>query len=234
MKTSLHTKAKSIAASLRAIGRCLARGTQQSRGLLFAIACTLFLATAPIAGFGADVVLIRGQRPHLADEAAIRELTDFYGLNLRTLDTGVEGASERILSQVRNFHTLAVLITPDVLSQLDRKRFRAALQRPDGSSLPMLVFGISGSDSADALSDWSRGAIQRCVTPKRSLEPKMLEISNAGALTGTLAGLELPAVATSRMHPRVQPCSRNRLCSHTARRCWRQRARAAKGSIGRR
>src|SRR6266568_6498145 len=112
-------------------------------------------------------ILIRGKRLYPVEEEAIRRLAGFYGLQLDAVDVGSPDAVNRAISRLRSTDTLAVLTSQDALSGLDRKRIQAALRRPKGFGISMLVFGVSAGEDANELKFWSgglSGSVCRCRT----------------------------------------------------------------------
>src|SRR5207237_4640689 len=103
--------------------------------------------------------------------------------------------------------TLAVLTSQDALSGLDRKRIQAALRRPKGLGISMLVFGVSAREDANELKFWSGGAIRECVPLPNGFRPKVLEVQKSGSLPRMLAGLELPGVVSLTLRMRFAPTS---------------------------
>ena len=150
-------------------------------------------------------ILIRGKRLYPVEEEAIRRLVGFYGLQLDAVDVGSPDAVNRAISRLRSTDTLAVLTSQDALSGLDRKRIQAALRRPKGLGISMLVFGVSAREDANELKFWSGGAIRECVPLPNGFRPKVLEVQKSGSLPRMLAGLELPAVVSPTCRMRFEP-----------------------------
>ena len=166
--------------------------------------CCLFLFSAWSTCLAREVVLIHGPRPQ-AEVEVIRRLSDFYGLKLNVVEVGSKVAVDRALSQLRSADTLAVLASQDAFSGLDPKKIQAALRRPNGSGIPLLLFGVAPGQGANDLRFWSGGAVLECAPLVNGFTAKAVEITNAAALTRTLAGIELPAVASPRCDLRLEP-----------------------------
>lgn len=107
--------------------------------LLFLMMGSLFFLAGLSTCWAADVVLIRGKHPYPIEQEEIRRLVEFYGLKLHTVDVGSQDAVDRAILRLRSPDTLAVLTSPDALIGLNRKQIQAALQRPKGLGIPMLV-----------------------------------------------------------------------------------------------
>src|SRR5947208_674721 len=110
--------------------------------------------------------------------------------NLMPLMLASPDAVNRAISRLRSTDTLAVLTSQDALSGLDRKRIQAALRRPKGLGISMLVFGVSAREDANELKFWSGGAIRECVPLPNGFRPKVLEVQTSGSLPRMLVGLE--------------------------------------------
>jgi hypothetical protein len=156
--------------------------------------CALFFLVGLSTCFAGDVVLIHGKRLYPTEEEMVRNLADFYGLTLYTVDASSQHAVKSAMSRMRNPGTLAVLTSQDALSELDWKQVQAALRRPKGLGIPILVFGVAAREDANELKLWSGGALKGCTPLPNDFRPKRLEVGSVGALTRTLAGLELPVV----------------------------------------
>jgi hypothetical protein len=167
-----------------------------SRARLSLLMCGLFFIAGLSTCFAGDVVHIHGKRLHPAEDETVRRLVDFYGLTLYIVDLGSQDAVHSAMSRIKNTNTLAVLTSQDALSELDSKEVQAALRRPKRLSIPILVFGVAAGEDANELKLWSGGALRECAPLPNEFRPKVLEVGSVGALTRTLAGLDLPAVAS--------------------------------------
>jgi hypothetical protein len=165
-------------------------------GRLSLLMCSLFFLAGLSTCFAGDAVYVHGKRQHATEDETVRRLVDFYGLTLYTVDVASQDMVNRAMSRMRSPDTLAVLISQDALSRLNRKQVQAALQRPKRLGIPILVFGVAVREDANELKLWSGGAFQECASLANDFRPTVLEVGSAGALTGTLAGLELPAVSS--------------------------------------
>lgn len=186
------------------MARALSKASRAG-GRLSLLMCGLFFLAGLSTCFARDVVYIHGKRLHPTEDETVRRLVDFYGLTLYTVDVGSQDAVNHSMSRMRSPDTLAVLTSQDALSELDRKQVQAALRRPKGPGIPILVFGVAAGEGANELKFWSDGALQECAPLANDFRPKVLEVGSAGALTRTLAGLELPAVASPTCNMQFEP-----------------------------
>lgn len=186
------------------MARALTKASQAG-GRLALLMCALFFLVGLSTCFAGDVVFIHGKRLYPTEQEMVRNLTDFYGLTLYTVDVNSQDAVKNVMSRIRNPGTLAVLTSQDALSELDWKQVQTALRRPKGLSIPILVFGVAAREDANRLKLWSGGALKGCTPLPDDFRPKVLEVGSAGALTRTLAGLELPAVASPTCSMRFEP-----------------------------
>jgi hypothetical protein len=167
--------------------------------------CALFFLVGLSRCFAGDVVLIHGKRLYPTEEEMVRNLADFYGLTLYAVDASSQNAVKSAMSRMRNPGTLAVLTSQDALSELDWKQVQAALRRPKGLGIPILVFGVAAREDANELKLWSGGALKGCTPLPNDFRPKRLEVGSVKALTRTLAGLELPAVNSATCSMQFEP-----------------------------
>jgi peptidoglycan/xylan/chitin deacetylase (PgdA/CDA1 family) len=147
------------------------------------------------AGFAQDIVLIDGRQPS-AEQQTIRRLADFYGLKFDLVEVGSPEENFRALARLKATDTLAVLVSQDALAALDHKHVQMALHSTRGRSIPLLVFGVAANQDQSGLQFWSGGAVQECVRLANDFLPKVLKVAEVAPITGTLAGVELPAVAS--------------------------------------
>ena len=144
----------------------------------------------------ADVVLLRTATDNPADEQAIRTVSAFYGLSIDAVNVDSRSGRSLVLSDLRDPSALAALISANALEGLDPSQIDAALRRPNGSHVPILVFGIEAGTMNNQLKLWSGGAIRDCAPVEATYRAKTLNVQNLGILTGTLSGSQLPAVAS--------------------------------------
>jgi len=158
----------------------------------FAAACVLAACSACHAG---DVVLLLGNSPHDAEVQQIKHVTDFYGFALRPLQVKSSPDGRAALASLRSPQTLAAMVSQDALPGLDRDAVQAALQRPGGASVPLLVFGIVPGGDASLLTRWSGGAVESCGPLARNFRPDVLDVADQ-QFAEALAAVSLPAVAS--------------------------------------
>jgi peptidoglycan/xylan/chitin deacetylase (PgdA/CDA1 family) len=168
-------------------------------------ACGVFLIAVLPACQAAEVVLIRGALPRPAEESQIRDVSEYLGLTFETVNAGTRGRKSGHLPSLESPSTLAVLIAQDALANLDREQIRSALPGTRGHGIPILIFGYTGSEDGHGLRSWSHGAVQGCASMTSSFQPSVLDVGNAQALTGSLDGLELPAVAAPACATQLAP-----------------------------
>jgi hypothetical protein len=174
-------------------------------GCLFLAVLSLLFLAGSLKCFAGDVILLQEKVPHPVEEEAIRTVADFYGLQLQTLDVGSQNGIDRVVSRLRNPDTLAVVASQGALSRLDKRKVQAALRRTKGLRVPMLVFGVAARGDANELQLWSGGAIRECLPLPNDFRARVLEVRDRGELSGALAGLELPAVASPTCKMQFEP-----------------------------
>jgi hypothetical protein len=153
----------------------------------------LFLAASRECVAG-DIAVLLGNGSHEKELQQIQQVADFYGLTLRPLHADSQVAKRDVLASLKSPQTVAAMISQDALPTVDRGQLLAALQRAGGTRVPVLIFGIASAGDAESLKLWSGGAIQACTALEPSDRPDALEAADLD-LSGTLAGLKMPAVA---------------------------------------
>jgi hypothetical protein len=145
--------------------------------------------------FAGDVVVLLGSGAHDAEVRQIRQVADFYGVTVRLAQIYSRSAERNALVILKDTQTLAVLTSADALPAFRRDEVLAALRRPGDSHVPVLVFGITADEDAATLKLWSGGAIGACLSTGQGYRPEVLEAADL-ELSGALAGIRIPAVAT--------------------------------------
>ena len=171
---------------------------------LYCLTCSLLLIVVS-ACYGAEIILIRGERPHAVEEQQIHEIADFYGLGVQVVDVRSKDAAVRAIALMKGPATLAVVTSEDALRELDRTQSLAALQRRGGKGIPMLIFGIAPHENETELERWSFGAVRGCPALTNDFRPKVLQIEKVETVSRMLAGMELPAVASATCSMQLNP-----------------------------
>jgi hypothetical protein len=171
--------------------------TQSNRPVArsWALVCALLLLMLPSHSHAADVVVVRASGAPTWQMKQLEVAAQFYGLNLRPVVVGGAGAAQA-LQLVRQPQTLALAIEADALHSLDRRTVLAAIRRPSGRDLPLLLFGFSpGSDPA-LLSAWSGGAVLGTTLLAGQGRLEYLVAERSG-IAQQLSGATLPFAAES-------------------------------------
>jgi peptidoglycan/xylan/chitin deacetylase (PgdA/CDA1 family) len=182
------------------------KGNRCELCLLFIGLFVLLLIGATTCKAEEEVVLLRRSVPPYGEQQ-IRDLANYYGLDLDTVDLDKESVTYAV-SRLKATHVLAVLISQDVLSTLDYRQVQTALQRRKGTDIPTMVFGIRSSKDARDLQRWSGGAIRACAPAAKGLQPMTLRVTTEIGLGGALAGWELPATTRPTCHLQLEPSAK--------------------------
>ena len=146
-----------------------------------------FLVGTCIHLYAADVVSIDKANQPLKQQ--IKEAVDFYGLQENTPDVTDHLA---IISAIRNPATVAVVITADALSSLNRREILAALRRRGGTTVPLLIAGIDEQTNVDLLKSWSDGEIVAGKKLNVQDSGTSYQIASVPGITSELSGAHLP------------------------------------------
>jgi hypothetical protein len=159
------------------------------------VMCSLLvlIATACYAG---DVVLLRDAQASSFEENQIREIAEFLGLGVRTVNLNSKDAGRQALSRIKDPATLAVVLSEGALARLDWARTVASLRERKSGPIPILLFGINGRTDQNELKLWSGGAVGGCTPLGANFHPESLRVSMLASVTRQLAGMELPAVTS--------------------------------------
>jgi hypothetical protein len=143
----------------------------------------ILIAAVSCACQAATVVAI-GNGETLASQ--VRLAAAFYGLEVKQAEPA---DAQRVLKLLADPETIAVVASPEAVSQVGRDAVLAALRRSTGANVPVLLVD-SGSHAA-SLPEWTGNRISGCTALEGSTEDLALQIPGS-ALAGPLAGIELP------------------------------------------
>ena len=129
-----------------------------------------------------NIVLIRTEHTLSDEQKQIEQIADFYSLKLDSVEVDSPGAAGNAFARLRQRGTLGVLISYDSLAALDRKQVLAALHRPAGREIPILIFGIQATKNPRELRLWSNDEIRDCVPSAKDSRPTALKVENVPSL----------------------------------------------------
>jgi hypothetical protein len=171
------------------------RRTSLTNPFALCVAALLVVTAAPSAR-AAHIVLIRGTQNDSPEEAQIRQLGEFYGVDVKSLTIGSRNSIASFSSMVTQPGTLGILVAPEALSQLNHEQGVAILQLRSRARTPLLLFGVSDAIDPSILEFWTHGTIRGCTILGEGFHPDSLTVTADVAVTRQLAGLHL-AAATS-------------------------------------
>jgi hypothetical protein len=161
--------------------------------------------------YSESLVLVTRKHSHLAEQQQIESVAGFFGLTLRHVRLTSDDATRCRLMPENSSHVRAILIAEDSLDALNRadipKRWATARRQRD-RPVPVLVFGINSKSDAKELKLWSGGAVQGCVAAREGIRPQQIAVGDDKELSSTLAGYELPAVASPTCAMQIKSASR--------------------------
>jgi hypothetical protein len=131
----------------------------------------------------AAIVVAIGNGGTLASQ--VRLAAAFYGLEVKEVDV----TNVRALKLLADPETIAVVASPEAVSQVGRDAVLAALRRSTGANVPVLL--VDSGSHAGSLAEWTGNRISGCTALEGRVEDLALQIPGS-ALAGPLAGIELP------------------------------------------
>lgn len=154
----------------------------------------LSLLSAPAAHAG-KIVFVHGPGQVSLPQWQLELSTRFYGLDLDVIQVRAASDSSRALIPLRGGDTLAAVVSADALASMDKAKVLAALRRPGGRSVALLILGITPQSDSKQIAQWSDGALRGCTTLSPALEGHF-QVGARSAVTRELAGEEIPGLVS--------------------------------------
>ena len=158
----VRSKTKNVARDLacrgwqRSIESRLLTGVE--RVLLWLMFLTVAVGPSALAS---DVLFLTKSGSGTLEDQVLRA-SRFYGLEVQVFSIDASTDRARITRALKDPSALAVIVSADALSDLDRVATLKSLRRANGSRIPLLIVATRSRDTSRALSDWSGGRIQDC------------------------------------------------------------------------
>lgn len=108
-----------------------------------------------------DVLFLTKSGPGVLENQVLRA-SRFYGLDVQVYSIDASPNTARIMQALNDPSVLAVIVSADALSVLDRVATFKALGRANASRIPLLIVATGAEDTLHVLSDWSGGRIEYC------------------------------------------------------------------------
>lgn len=151
------------------------------------------LLCAPFVSNAARIVLIEGPAetaPGVQLDVAAR----FYGLDLTVVRIPDGASAGEALQPLKDPHTVGVAMTGRALAALVPEPVLAALRRPNGQRIPLLILGITPTTDMPSLRRWAGSAAPTACRPLDADALAPIEVaSDANRITGVLAHQSIPA-----------------------------------------
>jgi peptidoglycan/xylan/chitin deacetylase (PgdA/CDA1 family) len=112
----------------------------------------------------------------------------FYGLGVEVFLIDASTDRARITRVLSDPGALAVIVSADALSDLDRVATFKSLRRANGSRIPLLIVAAGSRDASHTLSDWSGGRIQACKAVENHIGEWHMMFVGETSLVYQLAG----------------------------------------------
>jgi hypothetical protein len=166
--------------------------SRTSTGGAIRLATAASLTLLSVSCYASDIVFIRSSAASSAQQREVETAAEFYGLNLTVVTAASQ--DERALNQaVGQPATLAVAIAADALPHLDAVTFLQSLKKRPGSSVALLILGVTPETNPGLLKTWSGGAITACKPIAGLAGPARYVYGQLEGFTRQLAGVEVPA-----------------------------------------
>jgi hypothetical protein len=146
------------------------------------------------AALASDVLFITKSGSGALKDQVMRA-SRFYGLGVEVFLIDASTDSARIARELKDPSALAVIVSADALSDLDRVAIFKSLRRANGSRIPLLIMVAGSRDTSNALSEWSGGRIQACKAVEDHIGEWQMMFVGESNLVYQLAGFAPKAAA---------------------------------------
>jgi hypothetical protein len=141
-----------------------------------------------------DVLWVHAGPSHPEDQNQLRQLVDFEGLRLVSVNARDPGGVLGQLRQLGPVPILAIIASAESLSLIDR-RLQDRVRSIEGVAPPLLIYGIDATTAGRQLQMWSENTILDCEALQVTNARGLLRVATDAPHAGALSGLDLPAVA---------------------------------------
>jgi len=155
----------------------------------------MFLAVAVGPSARASDVLFVTKSGSGALEDQVLRASRFYGLGVQVFSIDASSDSARITRALNDPSALAVIVSADALSDLDRVATFKSLRRASASRIPLLIVATGSRDTSQVLSEWSGGRIQDCKAIENHIGEWQMMFVGATNLVYQLAGFASKSAA---------------------------------------
>lgn len=161
-------------------------------------ACKLFILPlfACKLCFPADLLYVKASEEPTPDQTNVEQVADFYGLGVKIWSVTEVAQTSDLERAITNENTVAVIVESAALTKLDRSAMVKLIMLRESGGIPLLVLGISPTNSPAVLDAWTDGAIVSAVPLPGERKPQY-KISNDVSLVGPLAGFQTSIRAAS-------------------------------------
>ena len=147
----------------------------------------LVAAAVGPSALASDVLFLTKSRSSVLEDQVLRA-SRFYGLSVQVLSIDASSDSARITWALNDPSALAVIVSADALSDLDRVATFKSLRRPSASRIPLLIVATGSRDTSQVLSDWSGGRIKGCKAIENQIGEWQMVFVGEADLVYQLAG----------------------------------------------
>lgn len=161
--------------------------------LQFTVLLGSLMATS-LSSNAAQVIYVDSTGAPSVTRQRMESAVSFYGLENKVILLTGKSVDETatVTAAIRNTETVAVVVTVDALTFLDREQVLASLRGKDARNLPLLIAGVSEQTPADLISKWSAGALSRCTVSNFEKEKTHYAVANVNEVAHELGGNSLP------------------------------------------
>jgi hypothetical protein len=134
---------------------------------------------------------------HKDQESTFETACGFYGLEIERMPIVIFKNGDKITDVISKKKFRAIAIDASSFHSLERPMRLSTIKVLRMEQIPLLIFGIGDTTSADFLLDCSQGYISKCKSISRFPNEGYFKIEKIGNLTRQLSGIEFPYVSNA-------------------------------------
>jgi hypothetical protein len=139
----------------------------------------------------AEVVFVHAPEGSSTEQERLQTAADFYGLNLKVVVIASTNDGIAVSRAVEREETVGVVIAANALGLVNQNELLREIQRKSGSSVPVLILGVTPDVDPILLRTWSGGAALGCRRLESGARSQYI-FGRVDGLTWQLADLEIP------------------------------------------
>lgn len=158
---------------------------------IFSLVFFLVLISTSCCFAAAEVVFVHSPGGSSTEQTQLQTATDFYGLSLKIVVVASTNDGIAVSKAVEREENVGVVIAANSLGFINQNDLLRGTRRKGGSSVPVLILGVTPDVDPILLRTWSGGAALGCRRLESGVRSQYI-FGRVDELTWQLADLEIP------------------------------------------